>query len=492
MMIERPAYLDGAIKPMFIDGEHVLAASGQTFTARDPSTGEALAEITQGGAADVDRAVASARAAFETGPWSQTNPSERQAVLLKLAELVEVNWEEMAVLDTMEMGRPITSSRAMKSMVVRLIRYFAGAATAITGRSYENSFPIEMESYSVREPVGVVGSIAPWNGPVFTAAWKTVPALAVGCTVVFKPSEMGTLTSLRFAQLALEAGLPAGALNVVTGFGDVGAAIAAHSDVDKITFTGSCATGHAIMQASSTNTKKVTMELGGKSANIVFADANLDLAVPFSAMGVFNNSGQVCSAGTRLFVQRPIYEEFVKRIAEYGEQMKIGPSLDPETQIGPIVSEKQMNRVLDYIRIGQEEGARLVSGGARLTGGNYDQGWFVPPTVFADVHNDMRIAQEEIFGPVVCAIPFDDFDEVIALANQSSFGLAAGIWTQDITRAHRAAKKLKVGSVWINHYQAMDPAVPFGGFKNSGVGREGSFEHIESYLQTKGIWIRTG
>lgn len=485
----RPQYLDGTPKLLLIGGEHVPATSGETFTVRDPSTGEALGEVAKGGAADVDLAVAAARKAFE-GEWSQFSPAQRQACLLNLAGLIEAEWDALASIDTLEMGRPITSSRLIGSMVVRLLRYFAGAATAITGHTYADSFPIPMDVKGVREPVGVVGVIAPWNGPIFTAAWKCAPALAVGCTVVLKPSELGTISPLRFGELCLEAGIPPGVVNVVSGFGDVGAAISEHPGIDKITFTGSCGTGQAIMRAGAATTKKVTMELGGKSPNIVFADANMGRAVQFSATGVFNNSGQVCSAGTRLFVERTVYDEFVERVAEFGRGMVVGPSADPSTQIGPIVSKKQMNRVLDYIRIGKEEGARLVSGGERLTGGEFDNGWFVPPTVFADVSNEMRIAREEIFGPVVCAIPFDDFEEVIAMANDTNFGLAAGVWTQDITLANQAAKRLKAGSVWINHYQAMDPAVPFGGFKDSGFGREGSFEMIDGYLQTKGIWTR--
>lgn len=486
----KPAYLDGKEKLLFIDGVHVKSSTGKTFTARNPSNGEALAEIAIAGLDDVDKAVASARAAFE-GPWSKFTPAERQAVLLKLADLLDREWDELAWIDTLEMGRPITPSRSIRSMVIRLTRYFAGAATAITGESYSNSFPIELQSYSVREPVGVVAAIIPWNGPIFCAAWKCAPALAAGCTVVMKPSEMGTITPLRFAELCIEAGIPPGVVNVVSGFGDVGAALSSHPGVDKITFTGSCATGQSIIKASADTTKKVTMELGGKSPNIVFADAKMDIAVQFSSTGVFNNSGQVCSAGTRLFVERPIYEDFVARIAQFGSSMKIGDSMNPETQIGPVVSKRQLDKILEYIRIGQEEGARLVCGGKQLTGGEYDNGFFFPPTVFADVKNNMRIAQEEIFGPVVCAIPFDDFEEVIALGNQTTFGLAAGIWTQDITKAHRAAKRLKAGTVWINHYQAMDPAVPFGGYKQSGFGREGSFQHLEGYLQTKSIWIRT-
>lgn len=486
----KPAYLDGRPKQLLIDGKFVDAASGERFTTLNPSTGEVLAELALGNKDDVDRAVKSARAAFE-GPWSRFTPAERQAALLRLADLVDRDWEELALLDTLEMGRPITPSRSMKSMVIRLLRYFAGAATAIQGSSYENSFPVELMSFSLREPVGVVGVITPWNGPIFTAAWKSAPALAVGCTVVMKPSEEGSLTSLRFGELCLEAGFPAGVVNVVTGAGATGAALAAHPDVDKVTFTGSTATGQRIIQASAATIKKVTMELGGKSPNIVFADANLDLAVPASAMGVFGNSGQVCSAGSRLFVQRPIYEEFVARVAEFGAKLRVGASIDPETQIGPIVSQKQLDRVQSYLELGPQEGARVAGGGARLTDNGLDKGYFVAPTVFADVRDDMRVAREEIFGPVVCAMPFDTIEEVIGRANATEYGLAGGVWTQDITKAMHCVKKIKAGSIWVNHYQAMDPAVPFGGYKMSGYGREGSFEMLDGYLQTKGVWIRT-
>jgi aldehyde dehydrogenase (NAD+) len=337
----------------------------------------------------------------------------------------------------------------------------------------------------------VVGVIIPWNGPIFCAAWKCAPALAAGCTIVMKPSEEGSLTPLRFGELCLEAGIPAGVVNVVTGAGATGGALSSHPDVDKITFTGSCDTGQRIIQASAATIKKVTMELGGKSPNIVFADANLDLAVPAAAMAIFNNSGQVCSAGSRLFVERPIYEEFVARVAEYGSRMRIGSTLDPETQIGPLVSEKQYQRVQSYLDLGPQEGARIAGGGKRLMGEAFDRGYFVAPTVFADVRDEMRIAQEEIFGPGACAMPFDTMDEVIARANGTTYGLAGGVWTQDITKAMHAVKKIRAGTIWVNHYSAMDPAVPFGGYKMSGFGREGSFEHLDGYLQTKGVWIRT-
>jgi aldehyde dehydrogenase (NAD+) len=477
-------------KRLLIDGELVEALSGKTFPTINPSTGEVIAHLALGETADVDRAVASARKAFN-GPWSKFKPSERQAVLLKLADLVERDFEELAVLDTLEMGRPISTSRMLKSMIVRSLRHFAGAATAIHGSTLSNSFPVELLSYTLKEPVGVVGAIIPWNGPLFSAQWKVAPALATGCTVVLKPAEDGSLTPLRFGELCLEAGVPPGVVNVVTGMGAAGAALSSHPDVDKITFTGSCETGQRIIEASARTVKKVTLELGGKSPNIVFADADLDLAVPGSAMGVFNNSGQVCSAGTRLFVERKIHDEFVERLAAFGKNLRIGNSMDPNTQIGPLVSEKQLNRVASYLDIGPGEGARAVSGGKRVTEGDLAKGYFVPPTVFADVQDHMRIAREEIFGPVVCVLPFDGFDEVIDRANDTPFGLASGVWTRDITKAHAAAKRIRAGSVWVNHYQAMDPNVPFGGYKMSGYGREGGVEHIDSYLNTKGVWIRT-
>ncbi len=485
-----PAYLNGPAKQLLIDGKFVDAISGERFIARNSATGEELAQLALAGPEDVDRAVASARAAFE-GPWSLFTPAQRQAVLLRLAELVDREYDELALIDTLEMGKPITATKAGRSMVIRLIRYFAGLATAIQGHTYPNSFPVELLSYSLREPVGVVGAIIPWNGPLFCAAWKCAPALAAGCTVVMKPSEEGALTPLRFAELCLEAGIPPGVVNVVTGEGATGGALSSHPDVDKITFTGSCGTGQRIIQASAGTVKRVTMELGGKSPNIVFADADIDRAVQMSALGIFNNSGQICSAGSRLFVERPIYDEVVERVAAFGAAMRVGSPLDPETQIGPLVSGKQYERVASYLELGPQEGARIATGGARLTGGIYDAGHYVPPTVFADVRDDMRIAQEEIFGPVVCAMPFDDFDDVIRRANATQYGLAGAVWTQDITKAHRAMKRIRAGTIWINHYQAMDPAVPFGGYKMSGFGREGSVEHLDAYLQTKGVWVRT-
>jgi len=485
-----PAFLDGRPKGLLIDGRMQDALSGARFPTFSPSTGEEVAQLALAGPEDVDRAVAAARAALD-GPWSKFTPAERQAVLLRLADLVDRNFDELSLLDTLEMGRPITASRGLRAMVVRSIRHFAGAATAIHGETLGNSAPVELLSYTLREPIGVVGAIIPWNGPIFSAAWKIAPALATGCTIVLKPAEDGSLSPLLFGQLCLEAGVPPGVVNVVTGLGATGAALSSHPGVDKITFTGSCETGQKIIEASAGSVKRVTMELGGKSPNILFADADLDLAIPASAMGVFNNSGQVCAAGTRLFVERPVYDEVVERMAAFGRTLRVGPSLDPETQIGPLVSQKQFDRVSSYIALGQEEGARLVSGGQRLTDGDLAKGCYVEPTVFADVRDEMRIAREEIFGPVASILPFDGFDEVIERANATRFGLAGGVWTRDITRAMSAVKRIKAGSIWVNHYFAMDPAVPFGGYKMSGYGREGGSEHIASYLNIKSVWIRT-
>ena len=486
-----PAFLDGSPKRLLIDGKAVDALSGERFRSFSASTGEPVAELALADAEDVDRAVEAARAAFE-GPWSQFKPAERQAVLLRLADLVDREFDDLALLDSMEMGRPITAARGLRGMIQRSLRHFAGAATAIHGETLGNSFPVELFSYTLKEPVGVVGAIIPWNGPLFSAAWKVGPVLATGCTVVLKPAEDASLSPLRFGELCLEAGVPPGVVNVVTGMGATGAALAAHPDVDKIAFTGSCETGQKIIAMSAGTVKKVTMELGGKSPNIIFADADLDAAVPAAAMGVFNNSGQVCAAGTRLFVERPVYEEVVQRIAAFGRELRIGPSLDADTQIGPLVSAKQYERVSSYLELGQQEGARLVAGGRKVTGGALDKGHFVEPTVFADVADEMRIARDEIFGPVASILSFDSFDEVISRANATRFGLAGGVWTRDISRAMEAIRRIRAGSIWVNHYFAMDPAMPFGGYKMSGFGREGGTEHIDAYLQTKGVWIRTG
>lgn len=468
------------------------ASSGKTFETRNPATGEILAHVAEGDAEDIGRAVVAARRAFR-GPWSRTKPDERQLILLRLADLVERHFDELALLATLDMGAPLSRTRNGRKRALGMLRYYAGMATALHGETIENSLPGEIFSYTLKEPVGVVGAIIPWNGPLTSTIWKIGPALATGCTVILKPAEEAPLTSLRLGQLCLEAGVPPGVVNVVPGFGETaGAALAVHPDVDKVAFTGSHLTGQKIVQASAGNLKRVSLELGGKSPDIVFADADLEAAVPGAGMAVFANTGQICSAGSRLFVEQKIYEEFTERVAMYGRGLRVGDGRDPDVQVGPLVSAEQMERVSRYLALGRQEGARPLSGGERLTDGDLARGYFVPPTVFGNVRDDMRIAQEEIFGPVIAAIPFRDIEEVVQRANASPFGLGSGVWTKDVSKAHRLAKALRAGSVWVNCYQAMDPAVPFGGYKMSGYGREGGLQHLEEYLNVKAVWIRTG
>jgi aldehyde dehydrogenase (NAD+) len=487
----RQPFLEGKPKRMFIDGKWVESASGKQFETVNPSTGQVLASVAEGDSEDIDRAVAAARRAFD-GPWRKFKPFERQNLLLKLADLVEQHFEELAALDTLDMGAPISRTRGNRLRALGMLRYYAGQATAIHGETIENSLPGEYASFTLKEPVGVVGAIIPWNGPLTATIWKIGPVLATGCTVVLKPAEEAPLTPLRLAELCQEAGVPPGVVNVVPGYGETaGAALARHMDVDKVAFTGSHLTGRKIVEASAGNLKRLSLELGGKSPNVVFADADLDAAVPGSGMAVFANSGQICSAGTRMFVERGIYDEFTERVAEYSKSLRVGDSSDPETQIGPLVSSQQLDRVTGYLAIGRQEGARPLSGGERLTDGDMAKGYFVPPTVFADVKDEMRIAQEEIFGPVISAIPFTDVDEVIERANKTNYGLGSGLWTRDVGKAHKLARGIRAGSVWINCYQAMDPAMPFGGYKMSGYGRESGKQHVEEYLNVKAVWIKT-
>lgn len=483
-----PALLDTLEQDMLIGGRRVPAQSGMRFETRNPATGELLARVAQASAHDVDLAVKAARTAFE-GPWRRMKPVERQAIMLRLADLVEEHFDELALLDTLDLGAPLSRTRLGKARAVALLRYYAGQVTLISGDTLPNSTAGNVISHTVKEPMGVVAAINPWNGPIGMSVWKAAPVLASGCTLVMKPAEQTPLSALRFGELCLEAGVPEGVINVLTGLGDAGAALSAHPDVDKIAFTGSTAVGEKILHAAAAGMKRVTVELGGKSPNIVFADADLDKAVPGAAMAVFANAGQICSAGTRLFVHSSIHDEFMERLAAFTRTIKVGDPLDPQTQIGPVVSAPQMDRILGFIDGAREEGARLVTGGVRMGGAPYEAGFFVEPTIFSGVADQMTIAREEVFGPVLSAFTFDTEEEAIARANATDFGLASGVWTRDLGTAHRVSRAVRAGSVWINCYQMLDPAVPFGGYKLSGFGRESGPHHIEDYLETKAVWI---
>ncbi|MER8725480.1 aldehyde dehydrogenase family protein [Mesorhizobium sp. M1027] len=482
--------IDGRHRRMFIGGGWVDARSGRTMESRNPATGAVIATVPRADRQDIDVAVTAARKAFE-GPWSRFKPYERQVLLLRIADLFEKHWEEISRSDTTDMGMPIIRTRANRNRVIGMLRYYAGMATALHGETIDNSLPGEIVSFTRKEPVGVVGAIIPWNAPTAASIWKIGPALATGCTIVLKPSEEAPLTPLLIADIMNEAGVPEGVVNIVTGTGtEAGAALAEHMGVDKIVFTGSTATGQSIVQASAGNLKRVSLELGGKSPVIVCADADLDKAVPVAAMSVFANSGQICIAGSRLFVERAVHDEFVERLAAYAKGLRVGDGIDPATEIGPLVSEKQLQRVTGYLEAGTAEGAKLVTGGTRLVEGALAAGNFVAPTVFAGVSDDMKIAREEIFGPVISALPFDTLDEAVERANNTPYGLAAGVFTQNLATAHQLSRKIRAGSVWVNTYHAIDPAVPFGGYKMSGYGREGGAEHLDEYLNTKGVFIK--
>jgi phenylacetaldehyde dehydrogenase len=486
-----PQVADFLEKPrkMLINGNWVNSISGKTFPTYNPATGEVLAQVAEGDRGDIEQAVKAARRAFDHGPWRRMTASERGRLIWKLADLLEEHLEEFAYLESLDNGKPLNIARAADvPLAVDLFRYMAGWATKIEGNTIPISVPYtpgaNYLAYTLREPVGVAGQIIPWNFPLLMAAWKLGPALATGCTVVLKPAEQTPLSALRLGDLIIEAGFPEGVVNIVPGFGETaGAALAAHPAVDKIAFTGSTEVGKLIVHAAAGNLKKVSLELGGKSPNVVFKDADLEAAIPGAASAIFFNHGQCCCAGSRLYIEKPIFDRVVEGVAEQAKKINVGSGLDPKTHMGPLVSEEQMNRVCGYLEAGFSEGARAITGGRKKG----DKGYFVEPTVLVDTREDMKVVQEEIFGPVVAAMPFDDPEEILPRANDSEYGLAAAVWTRDISKAHRMAAQLRAGTVWINCYNIFDAALPFGGYKQSGWGREMGHEAINLYTQTKAI-----
>ncbi|WP_163102086.1 aldehyde dehydrogenase family protein [Peribacillus alkalitolerans] len=472
-------------KKIFINGEFVESASQKTFKTPNPATGEVLAEVFEGGAADIDLAVRAARKAFDEGKWSKMSAASRSRLMYKLADLMEEHKEELAQLETLDNGKPINeTTNADVPLAIEHMRYYAGWATKIVGQTIPVSGPFL--NYTRHEAVGVVGQIIPWNFPLLMAMWKLGAALATGCTVVLKPAEQTPLSALYLAELIQEAGFPAGVVNIVPGFGETaGKPLVDHPLVDKIAFTGSTEVGKLIMASASKTLKRVTLELGGKSPNIILPDADLSKAIPGALNGVMFNQGQVCCAGSRVFIQKKHYDNVVADMVSHAKNIKQGVGLDRSTQIGPLVSDEQQKRVLGYIEKGVAEGAEVLVGGNKPQ----DEGYFVSPTIFAGVQDDMTIAKEEIFGPVISAMPYEDLDEVIKRANNSEFGLAAGLWTRDIANAHYVASKLRAGTVWVNCYNAFDAASPFGGYKQSGMGREMGSYALDNYTEVKSVWV---
>jgi aldehyde dehydrogenase (NAD+) len=472
----------------WIGGAWEDSASGATFPTLNPATGEVLTEVAAGSEADVDRAVAAARDALRSDEWRGMDAHRRSELLWRLADLIEANADELATLETRDNGKPYFESRKVDlPTVVQNFRYFAGMADKVHGETLPVSGPFL--NYTLREPVGVVGCIVPWNFPLNIASWKVAPALACGNAVVLKPAEQTPLTALRLGELAAEAGLPRGVLNVVAGFGETaGAALVKHPGVDAVAFTGSTEVGKEVMREAAGTAKKISLELGGKSPNVILADADMKAAVRGASTGIFYGKGEVCAAGSRVLVERAVYDDFLEAFRGRSEQMTVGDPMDKGTRVGAIVSEEQLERVMSYVEAGKKEGARLLTGGERVTVNG--KGFFAQPTVFADVDPDMTIAREEIFGPVAAVIPFEDFDDAIDKANRTIYGLAAGIWTRDIGKAHRLARELQAGTVWINTYNRYDAASPFGGYKQSGFGRDLGFEAaLEKYTQTKSVWV---
>jgi phenylacetaldehyde dehydrogenase len=474
---------------MLIDGKWVDAVSGATFPVEDPATEEIICHVPVGDKADIDLAVAAARRAFESGPWPRMSPGERSKLVWRIGDLLEKYSDEFAELEALDNGKPVTNARAGDVQgSIEMFRYMAGWATRMNGETIPVSSRGNWHAYTLREPVGVVGQIIPWNFPLMMAAWKIAPALAAGCTIVLKPAEQTPLTAIRFGQLLQEAGVPDGVVNIVTGFGETaGAALAEHPDVDKVAFTGSTEVGKLIVKAAAGNLKRVSLELGGKSPAIVFPDADLDLAIAGTASAIFYNQGQCCTAGSRLFVHKEVYDRVVDGIVGEAGKLKIGHGLDRTVNLGPLVSKEQHQRVTGFIQAGRDEGAEVVVGG-----GASDAGYFVAPTVLAGTNRDMRVVREEIFGPVLCVQSFgdDDLNAVARFANDTEYGLQASVWTQNLRTAHLMARKIKAGTICINAHNYGDPAWPFGGYKQSGWGREMGKEVMEHYTETKSVAAR--
>jgi phenylacetaldehyde dehydrogenase len=479
-------------RKMLINGNWVEAVSGKTFPTYDPSTGEVLAQVAEGDKADIDLAVKAARKAFDSGPWRKMTASQRGRLIWKLGDLIDEHVEEFAYLESLDNGKPLTVARAADvPLAAELFRYMAGWTTKLEGNTIPLSVPYTPKArylaYTLREPVGVVGQIIPWNFPLLMAAWKLGPVLATGCTAILKPAEQTPLSALKLGELIMEAGFPEGVVNIVPGYGETaGAALAAHNDVDKIAFTGSTEVGRLIVQAATGNLKKVSLELGGKSPNVIYKDADLKTAIPGAASAIFFNHGQCCCAGSRLYIEQPVFDQVVEGVAEAAKKIKVGPGLDASTEMGPLVSEEQLARVCGFLDSGFSQGAKALAGGRKAG----EKGYFVEPTVLVNTNDDMKVVQEEIFGPVVAAMPFSDPEEFVTRANDNVYGLAAGVWTKDISKAHRTAELLRAGTVWINCYNIFDAALPFGGYKQSGWGREMGHEVLNNYTEVKSVCAR--
>lgn len=475
-------------KGMLIGGTWREAVSGKSFDVQNPATGKVIAQVPLGDRADVDLAVAAARASFDSGVWRKMRSADRAEIMWRFTDIVLAHLDEMAAIETADNGMPLSHAVNAIKAGVTTFRYYAGMCTKIYGKTSEiSSHQLEYHAYSLAEPVGVAGLITPWNGPFATVCNKAGPALAAGCSIILKPAEQSPLTALKFAEFAQEAGFPDGVVNIVTGYGEsAGAALVEHPDVDKISFTGSTEVGRLIVQAASLNFKRLSLELGGKSPVFLFDDADLELAIPAAAMGIFRNSGQVCFAGSRLFVQRGIVDQVAEGIAAFARKLRIGNGTEPGVEVGPMISDQQRARVLGYVESGIEDGAELLTGGQAMAG----PGFFMEPTVFVNTRPEMKMVREEIFGPVLAVAPFDGIDDVERLGNATPYGLGAGIYTQDVSKTHRVAKMLRAGNVWVNCYGFTDKTLPFGGYKQSGWGREGAQEGIDAFLEKKTVYVR--